>query len=113
MRTENVSLIPCPMCRGKTQCDCDVCNGRGRIEHPRHARSELARLRGVETAARALCDVCDDEFDGGACADEPDSEPVMRGANSAKPCPITFGHIRRLRSALAAGNAGGGDHATR
>lgn len=49
-------VIPCPFCRGKTQCDCDMCWGRGRILHPKDASAakdaEIVALREVLHRAR-------------------------------------------------------------
>jgi hypothetical protein len=53
----------------------------------------------VAGAASALCAVCEEEFE---LPDEPDDEPVMMGVDRDTKCSITFGHIRRLREALAA-----------
>lgn len=45
MSENHKRMVPCPECRRKTMCDCDICFGSGRIEHPRDVAKREATLR--------------------------------------------------------------------
>lgn len=68
------------------------------------AEARLAKAMEALEAVRPLVDACYEEMHGPACDDEPDDEPVATGLNgdgSSYKSPVTFGHIRRARAAMA------------
>jgi len=78
---------------------CGACGGSGNVAALSQPHPADERVVEALNAVAALVELVCDETLGPSVEDEPDNESV--GSNMMGPVPMTFGHVREARDAVA------------